>query len=375
MEGGRLLGQGTYGCIFDPPLQCENDSRRKANGKGRDLGKITLKRDFVIEEEAAIRIRAIPNYLDYFLPVDVKTKCAPKAIKDQTDPDIWKCRYLRDEGYDTSDSVHVKLKYGGLDSHHFVCNPVYEKGCELSKKPTNWSLFLEHLLEAGAVLALNQLVHYDIHRSNILVDTKTMKPKFIDFGQTFFAGEITKEVLGERWKQAHPDQEQKEFEPPEMTMATFIRKGMPQVQAYAQVMRYKQPLAKIETLLGLSRMTQGKEFAEFWRDSGAARSGDWVRMVQFYWPTFDAWNIGAVLLHLLEYCYYKKEVAESGEFRAAESRFKEVLRGLLRASPKRRLDCLEALNIWNPKNKVIQSERGQEWLDARAKQRGSSPTL
>jgi hypothetical protein len=369
MEGGRLLAQGTYGCIFDPPLQCESDGRKKAQGKGRDLGKITLKRDFVIEEEAAIRIRKIPNYLDYFLPIDVTTKCRPEPVKDQTDPDIWKCGYLRKEGYDVTDSVHVKLKYGGIDSHHFVCDPVLEDGCELPKKPLNWSMFMEHLLEAGAVLTLNQLVHYDIHRSNILVDPKTMKPRFIDFGQTFFAGEITNETLKERWKLIYPNQRQRELEPPEVTMAAFIRKGFSSVEAYAQMMRYKEPLQKVETMLGLSRQTQGREFAEFWRDSGAAKSGDWVRMFKFYWPTFDAWNIGAVLLHLLEYCYYKKEVATSGEFRAAESRFKEVLRGLLRMSPKRRLDCVEALNLWNPNNKIIQTDKAQEWLDARTKQR------
>lgn len=369
MEGGRLLTQGTYGCLFDPPLLCEADSQRKKRSRVKLLGKLSLGQDFLVEEEAAIRIRSIPNYENYFLPIEPDTRCKPKPIQEQTEKDLWQCDYLRRRGYDTSDSVFFKIKYGGVDSIHYVCNPRTDKACEADESTLNWSMFLEHLLEAGAVLALNQLVHYDIHRHNILLEPKTKKPILIDFGQAFYADKITDETLNERWKKTYPDQRMSEFEPPEVTMATFIRKGFSSVEAFAQVMRYKDPLGKLEAMTGLSRQTQGREFAEFWRDSGAARSGDWVAMFKFYWPTFDAWNIGAVLLHLLEYCYYKKKVAGSAEFRAAESRFKEVLRGLLRVSPKRRLDCVEALNLWNPDNAFIQTDKAQEWLDARSRQR------
>ncbi len=336
----------------------------------KQLGKLTLGQDYDVEEEAARRIITIPNYENYFLPIDFETKCKPKAIQEQKDTDIWKCDYLRKAGYDMGDSIFFKIKYGGVDSTRYVCNPRKSSECvKNAGEFVNWSLFLEHLLEAGATLTLYQLVHYDIHRHNILISEKTKKPILIDFGQAFYADQITDETLGERWKLISPNQRMSEYEPPEITLATYIRKGFSPVEAYSQVVRYKDPMPKAEAMLGLSRQVQGREFAEFWRDSGAVKKGDWVQMFKFYWPTFDAWNIGGVLLHLLEYCYIQKDVANSPEFRQAEGRFKEVLRGLLQMSPKKRLDCVEALNLWNSENPLLQTERAQAWLETRAKQR------
>lgn len=372
MEGGSLLGQGTYGCLFDPPLACDEETQRRKRSKGKILGKITLPQDYAVEAEAAARITTIPNWDEYFIPIEMATACEPKAVQSQKDTDIWKCNFLRKEvGYDMSQVIHFKIKYGGVDSYSFICDPRRERGCDSDREKTlNWEGFIGQILEAGTLMALYQLVHYDIHRTNILMDPKSGLPKLIDFGMAFNADKITMETLDNRWKRIYPDQSISEMEPPEVTMATYIRKGFSSVEAYGQIMRYKEPLRKMETMLGASRQTQGREFAEFWRDSGSFKRGDWVQMFKFYWPAFDAWNIGTVLLHLLEYCYMRKDIAESGKFREAESRFKEVLRGLLRLSPKRRLDCVEALNVWNPNSKILQSERAQEWLETRAKQRG-----
>ena len=371
MEGGYLVGKGTYGCVFDPPLLCEK-GRPRSKGKGRILGKLTKEFDYQIEEAASLRIKTIPNHERYFVPIDTETFCRPKPMHQQKESDLWKCTFLQRKGYDMSHMIHFQLKYGGVDSYDYICNPRKDRDCKADGPPIRWSVFLEGLLEAAATLTLYQLVHYDIHRVNILMDPKTSKPRLIDFGQAFYAEEITTETLDDRWKEVSPGERLSEFEPPEVTMATLIRKGLNAVEAYGQVMRYKEPLQKAEALVGLSRQTQGRDFAEFWRDSGAARNENWVQMFKFYWPTFDAWNIGGVLLHLFEYCQMKKEIAESEEFRAAAQRFKEVLRGLLRLNPKRRLDCVEALSMWNSENEIVQGDRAQAWLEARATQKAAA---
>jgi hypothetical protein len=38
MRGGRKLGEGGYGCIFDPPLICHG---KKIRAKGNMIGKLT----------------------------------------------------------------------------------------------------------------------------------------------------------------------------------------------------------------------------------------------------------------------------------------------------------------------------------------------
>ena len=48
LRGGSLLGSGTYGCIFTPPLLCKDDKKTTKTS----LGKITEPVDFVIEAKA-----------------------------------------------------------------------------------------------------------------------------------------------------------------------------------------------------------------------------------------------------------------------------------------------------------------------------------
>jgi hypothetical protein len=42
---------------------------------------------------------------------------------------------------------------------------------------------------------------------------------------------------------------------------------------------------------------------------------------------------------------------------------KAVLRGLLRMSPAERLDCVEALALYDPTNDLVTSSMGRTWLE------------
>lgn len=337
---------------------------------GRMLGKLTERRDYVVEEAASIHIRSIPNFEDYFIPIELNSDCVPKPIDEQKDNDVWKCYFLQQQGFDMSRTVYYKIKYGGVDVSDMLCISKGGDSCEKRGAFHKWYEYFEHMLEIGAIMALYGLVHYDIHNSNIVVDPKTKLPRLIDFGQAFSADTITKKTLDDRWKQITPDKLVSATEPPEVMMITHLKKDFTAAQAFAQVIRFKLPFARAESILGLSRQQQGREYVEFWRGSGIVRRRDWVEFFKLYWPGFDAWSIGAALLHLYEYCMNLSEIADSKEFQEASPRMKSVLRGLLRMSPKRRLDCVEALNLWNPENKVVLSERGQQWLEAREAQRG-----
>ena len=47
MEGGKLIGQATYGCVFNPPLLCRKRSFSKTS-----VGKITQSHDAARETKA-----------------------------------------------------------------------------------------------------------------------------------------------------------------------------------------------------------------------------------------------------------------------------------------------------------------------------------
>ena len=374
MEGGRLVSSGTYGCLFDPPLLCKDshDKRVADMRRGKLLGKLTEKRDYIIEEAASEYVRTIPNFDRYFVPIELNTDCTPAPIDKQADSDVWKCYFLQREGYDMARTVFYRMKYGGVDAFHLICNPKQQKGCEQTKAFSGWSSYFEQMLEVGAVMALHGFVHYDIHNSNIVVDPKDGRARLIDFGQAFSVESISKETLNNRWKEISPDKAVGATEPPEIMMLTYLRKGFSIAEAFEQVIRYKAPLQRAEALLGLGRAAQGRDFVAFWRSSGIISRQNWIDLFKVYWPGFDAWAIGATLLHLYEYCMGMPAIANSDEFRVARPKMREVLRGLLRLNPKRRLDCVEALNAWNPENEIVVSERGQAWLEARETQRAGS---
>ena len=51
MLGGRIRGQGTYGCIFQPALKCRGNKIKNSNASM--VGKITSKQDAKNELEIA----------------------------------------------------------------------------------------------------------------------------------------------------------------------------------------------------------------------------------------------------------------------------------------------------------------------------------
>jgi hypothetical protein len=41
MRGGKLLAQGEYGCVFDPPLLCRGDKASNLSNNTHKVGKLT----------------------------------------------------------------------------------------------------------------------------------------------------------------------------------------------------------------------------------------------------------------------------------------------------------------------------------------------
>jgi hypothetical protein len=346
-EGGRLLGQGTYGCVFDPPLLC-NKTKRVQEGL---LGKISLRGDFIHEKNASEILQSIPDWDQYFVLINTSSICDMAPVQKQTDKKaIFGCDVFRKFG--TDKMVHFTMEYGGITIDKVIGTiqktgvfPIFD--------------FFKHTLEAGALLALKRFVHYDIHRSNILVDEKTLMPRLIDFGMSFDANNITEETLDDRRKQysaSHP------IEPPEITIITGIHNGLSAKQALLDVSREKTSLRDAERHVGLSRTEQSRAFIRFWNASAAVKSRDWVAFAKVYWPAVDAWGIGFYLL----YIFQNMKTIQVSNLDEMQGRIKGVLRGLLRMDPLERLDCVEALSLWDPDNEIFEREDARLWLEKRA---------
>lgn len=348
LQGGRLLGSGTYGCVFDPPLSCE--------GKAVDrhhLGKITGEVDYQIEALAAERLGKLN--VPFFLVADKGSACRPASK--QKEKDLRKCKIL--ESADLKGLVQFTMPQGGKDLYHRI----------VDNEIRDFESVLLQLLEAGAYLIAAKFVHYDISTSNVVLNQKGQLA-LIDFGMSFAADQINEKTLSLRWKVYNTEYD---AQPPEMDVITGMTSGEMSFQdSLAAYMKEKPALRLAETLLGLSRKKQEAELRQFCLSSRAFSKRDWLQIWRLYWPTFDSWSIGVVLLNILRILLFKPTFGQSKFWTSKGKLVKSILRGLLQANPRKRLDCVEALKIYDPENAFFE-KYGNSWVESRASQRGAFP--
>ena len=75
MEGGRLIGEGTYGCVFQPPLLCKKKQILKSK-----VGKLTSEEDMIREVTAAKVLSKIKETKYYFLLTVLNRICGYLTI-------------------------------------------------------------------------------------------------------------------------------------------------------------------------------------------------------------------------------------------------------------------------------------------------------
>ena len=348
MEGGKLIGQGTYGCIFDPPLLC----KKKQFTKG-DIGKLSIDEDLEREKHAFKVLEGIKEAKHYFILPDAS--CSPRIIDNQLDKDIDKCRFLKN--VDSSQLKQVAMEYGGKDLTKLNLK---------SKDSISFFTLMRQLLEAGSLMTLHGFVHYDIHAGNIVVNNNN-HAKLIDWGQSFSKDEISLDSIMERWKVLMPEYS---AEPPEVTFLTAIDdyNNYSFEEALLQLMPKKRVLYKIEKILGVSVKTQLTNLGIFFRSSQAFQQKDIVKLWNLYYPGFDAWAIGVILLDCLSILMYSYEFIESSEWKLKKAIVVDILKKMLHTNPKERIDCVEALSMLDPVNEIYM-DYGAVWVENRTKQR------
>jgi serine/threonine protein kinase len=365
MVGGRMIGRGNYGCIFDPPLLCRGDKAPKGGMKKGKLGKLTAMTDIKSEFLAATRFRNKPEARKYFILPEIQTLCKEGIhgepsinIDSQKEPDLGKCNdIIKEEGIENM--LHYQLEYGGKTLQDKMEN------IQLAVKEFPFFKFMGNILEIGAYLVLNGLVHNDLHSANILLN-KEYYPRLIDFGRCYAANEITKDVLDNLAADYRPSGGPENVELGQITPECSTQDGLSQGYAFEIIVEdlyNKKPgLLYAERLFGQSRQQQLNEFQSFWKTSKCVNQKDFVKFWNLYWPTVDAWAIGHCLASILKKFSMSNTFMTAPAWKKKFSIIKTVITGLLRASPRNRIDCVEALAIYDPMNAVVLSPSGKAWL-------------
>ena len=363
MDGGALLGYGTFGCVFDPPLRCSD--RPASDGAARKVGKLGERGDIQNEIEASKVLSGVENSKEYFALADVKSLCKyDKIVKDPvSSKDINECKIecktIREEG--PAQMIYYNMPYGGMTIEK------YGGLVKTSKKtPISPRVIITHLLEACAIMTLHNFIHYDIHTGNILFDDKTQLPRLVDFGLSFSVDSINEKHLDSAWKKYAPTHG---TEPPEVTIITGVHKGMSYNTVFKEVFNGKMLLKKGQNLLGTPLALQGKNFQKLWTSSQSIKRKDWVTFFKLYWPGFDAWAVGNVIMAMYVAYSMNPVYYRMPDWKSVSTSIKEILRGLVQMSPILRIDCVEALAMFDPDNRVVLSASGKAWLKEKEKMR------
>jgi serine/threonine protein kinase len=354
--GGRLLAQGAYGCVFDPPLSCKGVKGLPHKGK---VGKLSEETDLRAEILAAYLLQADPEAKKYLLLPQPATLCTPELDPaKQADKTIGECEPLKKAVRRGDKMFQYEMDNGGMAFRKYL-------DTKINIETFPYWAHAQQLLEIGAFLALHGVVHNDMHGGNLLIDD-ALVPRLTDFGRTYSHKSINKDLVDNLRGDYAPHLNQL---PPEDSCKDGIEDGYSLPQILEDLRTKKAGLLMAERYLGVSRREQMAEFEKFWKTSKAAQSRDWVAFMKLYWPVFDAWSIGVNLMTVLRKMLMSKKFTESQDWKRRQGMFKEILRGLLRASPRSRIDCVEALAAFDPTNELVMSKAGQAWLAAREAQR------
>jgi serine/threonine protein kinase len=185
VKGGKIIGEGSYGCVNKPSLHCLNDLKnpnKEINYKDY-VSKIMKTKEAQKELKEFVIIGSYDPTNEYHLGTPIL--CQPELTNKIINKEISKCKYIKGSEVEANpdDYKILLIKFGGPDLKH-LCNTELEKYLSTKSRLKTDKFWLEvhRLLMGIKFFKDNGLVHNDIKPQNILFNIKTGKLAFIDFG-------------------------------------------------------------------------------------------------------------------------------------------------------------------------------------------------
>lgn len=185
--GVKLIGQGTYGCVYRKPLQCKNPAMNKKYGSPDYLMKVSDVKALAEEMKISEMMKKIDPFQEYFLYLlpegcDIKTSYASLRPK-------CKIEVLEEIREDSKNVKGYFLKYGGVALKDYLAT---HRDSITIDTVWNW---LNKLVKGLVLLKLLGLVHQDLKTDNLVVNAEG-DIFFIDFGLTYKASATEDNSVG-----------------------------------------------------------------------------------------------------------------------------------------------------------------------------------
>jgi hypothetical protein len=326
--GGRLLGQGVYGCTFDPAPRCANKAVFSKISGLPAVGKITTE-DGDSELKIGRAIMALPLASAYFA---LPTKhCAPQMPVQ--DSDAQSCEILTKAPSDSEFSMLIMPLAG---------RPLIKYGVDLDRLATNFKRIFIHLLEGALIYQNAGYVHNDIHLANILVDDMNVA-RYIDFGLAFKISDVKvweDANLGTTFKPEYV------WQAPEVHGLRMIKNGI-RIEDGVQRLKEQNP----EYRQMENRYPTRRSCVAALTDLFISYKGDSASFIRTYAKQFDAWRIGLSMWFLWDDLLQNPLFVKTGLY-SERDLLRAVTGGLTDFDPRVRLTVAGALRMLDPGNRI-----------------------
>jgi serine/threonine protein kinase len=170
--GGKLVGQGTYGCVFRPMIPCKGNNERR---KGY-VSKVMTKDEAESEYNETKEIDRIDPHGEFHL---LGPEMCNIDKKHHNEPGMDKCKPIK--GVNKANIGILQYRDGGTDLHNFLNTVKKDKDMkfEITKKLLRG---LRTFFIGLDIMWKNKYIHSDIKLKNMVINPETMICKYIDFG-------------------------------------------------------------------------------------------------------------------------------------------------------------------------------------------------
>ena len=174
----QIIGQGTYGCIFRPNIDCGT----KQKGNSDFLSKIQ-KNDKITNNEIEIGKKLPPKNRRF---AGIIEHC-PITVGEIGDKTIQKCKLTQKKT--GMNLVSNKINYvGEYTLGKYLENKLLEGTDAKTQSETYIHRIINthiYLLDSLVVLNESNVIHLDLKGNNIMIDQSKNKPVIIDFGMSY----------------------------------------------------------------------------------------------------------------------------------------------------------------------------------------------
>jgi serine/threonine protein kinase len=191
-NGGDLVSQGSYGCVFRPALKCDSDINRRKN----TVSKLMRRQQAEDEYNENKEIDSIDPTHIFHLPSPMMCNFTLDKGDNKHEKGMKSCNQIKQHK-----NTYKLLQYkdGGISLDKYLSKSVF--GSNPREKVDTIHKFLLHihpLLQGLDIMSKNNYLHNDIKIHNIVIDPDTYTMKYIDFGLSGYIHQLVKQDAIER---------------------------------------------------------------------------------------------------------------------------------------------------------------------------------